>query len=367
LEIIAFSVVAGMLLVGVVALAGVVFQLLRQQGFLLLRLEAVERGLAQGEAAAAASQNAHRPAGLPLGEAIPSFQLPDFTGRLLGLDDFPGKRLLVHWSPECGFCEQIASELGGLEAPLRQRRTEVVLVSWGNVEANRSFSAEHGLRYPILLQEGSEQISAFAGLGTPVAYALDEEARVVEPLAIGADEVLELARGLRSGRSRLVSERPLKESRLERSGLRAGAQAPAFTLPDVAGESVSLEDFRGRPVLLVFSDPGCGPCNALGPKLAHIDQGSGEGGLQLLIISRGTEQENRRKAEEQGIRFPVLVQPGWRVSKAYGIFETPVAFLVDREGVIAHDVARGEEQILALARESLVSRKEVRREATARA
>ena len=86
------------------------------------------------------------------------------------------------------------------------------------------------------------------------------------------------------------------------------------------------------------------------------------------MISRGSAEENRLKAAEQGIEFPVLIQPGWRVSKQYGIFATPVAFLVDEEGVIVHDVAQGEEQILALARGALASAKEVvRPEATARA
>src|SRR5206468_1306839 len=61
--------------------------------------------------------------------------------------------------------------------------------------------------------------------------------------------------------------RPLSTSRLLRDGLPAGTPAPAFRLPRLDGGAVSLADFSGRRLLLVFSDPECGPCSALAPEL----------------------------------------------------------------------------------------------------
>ena len=89
------------------------------------------------------------------------------------------------------------------------------------------------------------------------------------------------------------------------------------------------------------------------PELARIQDQA-----EMVMISRGDPAENRAKAEEHGMDIPVLLQKGWTLSKQYGIFATPVAFLVDEEGVIARDVARGRDAILALARE-LPARKEV--------
>ena len=54
-----------------------------------------------------------------------------------------------------------------------------------------------------------------------------------------------------------------------------------------------------------------------------------------------------------------MLQPGWRLSKEYGIFATPVAFLIDEEGVIERDVVRGPNEILALAREALSAERRV--------
>jgi hypothetical protein len=49
-------------------------------------------------------------------------------------------------------------------------------------------------------------------------------------------------------------------NRAGRTRLKPGTPAPDFTLPRVGGGEASLEDFRGRPVLVVFVQPGCGPC-----------------------------------------------------------------------------------------------------------
>ena len=54
-----------------------------------------------------------------------------------------------------------------------------------------------------------------------------------------------------------------------------------------------------------------------------------------------------------------MLQQGWRLSKQYGIFATPVAFLIDEEGVIERDVARGPTAILELAREALSAERRV--------
>jgi peroxiredoxin len=342
-------VLLGVLLFGVVALAWLLLQALRQQGRLLLRIEALEQRAGSPDAPALDPARG----GLPLATAFPPFRLPDLEGEEVGLEDLETRVLLVHWSPECGFCRQIAPELARLQTDLRRRKTELVLVSYGSPESNRALVEAHGLRCRVLLQRDGETVEGFARMGTPVAYLLDEKGRVAKPVAVGARDVPELAGEAAGGRRRLASERPLAESRLEREGLRAGTLAPPFELPDLVGREVSLAEHRGRRVLLVFSDPECGPCDALLPDLARLERDHRADGLAFVVVSRGEPAENRRKADASGVEFPIVLQPGWKLSKKYGIFATPVAFLVDEEGVIERDVARGPTEILALAREAL--------------
>jgi hypothetical protein len=71
------------------------------------------------------------------------------------------------------------------------------------------------------------------------------------------------------------------------------------------------------------------------------------------MVGRGDAERNRAKAREHGVEFPVVLQDRWKLSKAYGIFATPVGFLIGEDGVIEHSVATGGDQILALARQGL--------------
>jgi peroxiredoxin len=135
--------------------------------------------------------------------------------------------------------------------------------------------------------------------------------------------------------------RSVRGSRINRSGLTAGTPAPGFVLPDLTGSERSLAEFRGRRVLLIFTDPTCKPCEKLAEDLVAVHEAHRSSELAVVAVSRGDLEANRAKANEHGFSFPVLLQKGWRVSKQYGLFATPVAYLVDEHGVIAQDAAVG--------------------------
>ena len=339
------------------------YQIVKQQGRILLRLEKLEEQRVSESAAAS-------PSGLAVGAAFPSFRLPDLAGNMLELErSLHDQILLVHWNPDCGFCEMIAAQLAGLQPDLGKHNIQLLLLAHGNAARNRELAESHGLSCPILLLDGNPPCEPFASMGTPVAYLLDNECRIARPLAVGFEEVVNLARAALVADAAapaadprhpqaLPGAQPLTDSRLLRDGLKAGTPAPLFQLPDLGGGLVSLGDYRGRRVLLVFTDPHCGPCDALAPELAQFDREHGNNGLQCILVGRGEPAENRRKAEQFGIRFPVVLQEKWKLSKKYGIFATPVAFLVDEDGVLMQDVAVGAEAITALAREGLKARKD---------
>jgi peroxiredoxin len=230
------------------------------------------------------------------------------------------------------------------------------LLAYEDAGANRKLATEHGLKCPILLYSDNPLPEPFANQGTPSAYLLDAEGRVAHSIAVGSDEITKLLDEVLPSQPERVHRlggKPLRESKIIRDGLKAGTPAPGFTAPDISGGLVSLDDFGGRELLLVFSDPHCGPCDELAPKLARFHREHSSDGPAMVLVGRGDLEENRKKARLHGIEFPVVLQDKWKLSKEYGIFATPVAFLIDANGVIAQDVAIGPDAILNLALETV--------------
>lgn len=138
-----------------------------------------------------------------------------------------------------------------------------------------------------------------------------------------------------------------------RKGLPIGARAPAFKLAALEGDTITLEHLRsaGKTILLVFTNPSCGPCQKLLPTLGrwqreHVSQ------LTIANISQGSPEANRTNADKYGLRN-VLTQKGVEVQQAYRITATPGAVLVRVDGTIGSTMAVGEEQIGALIQKTI--------------
>jgi methylamine dehydrogenase accessory protein MauD len=132
-------------------------------------------------------------------------------------------------------------------------------------------------------------------------------------------------------------------SRIGRDGIRLGKKAPGFALANGDGKEVTLEQFTGRKVLLVFTQSGCSPCKAIVPELNKLHSR----GHQVLVINNGEPAKTMDWAKEVGAQFPVLAQEKYRISKSYQIFATPFAFLVDEQGIISSKGIVGSRQHLS--------------------
>jgi len=126
-----------------------------------------------------------------------------------------------------------------------------------------------------------------------------------------------------------------------------GCAGAVHRLPQIDGGELALDDFRGKRLLLVFSDPNCGPCDELAPQLEEMHRQRSD--LQVLMISRRDAEATRAKAAGLGLSFPIVMQKQWEISLQYGMFATPIAYLIDEQSVLLSDVAVGVEPILALA------------------
>jgi thiol-disulfide isomerase/thioredoxin len=142
---------------------------------------------------------------------------------------------------------------------------------------------------------------------------------------------------------------PPPSTGLTGDGLPRGSRAPDFVLPDLAGQPHSLASIRasGKPVLLVFSSPHCESCQALAPKLPTLAARYVDA-CRIVLVSRGTLQQNIEKVKEPGALL-VLLQQNYEVAEAYNCTTSPAAVVVDAAGLIHSPLAVGALAIAQLA------------------
>jgi len=372
------ALVVSWVLVG--ALAFALFVLIKQHGELIMYQQDLDHRLEMSSffEGKRAEREGSSPAGaeeygLPVGTPAPEISLEDLEGAEKTLESYRGKPFVVaFFSDTCGYCLRMAPKIG----KVGKRDHPLVLISHGEKEKHLELAAENNWRSDVLIEPEYDVMQAYQVLGTPSGYLVDGEGRIASGMAVGADALMDLleaepiepseappdgghdhgGNGHMHGMDMAVGgdaagtalkTRDVGESNIVRDGLPGGTEAPNFVLPGLDGKNHALTDYRGKRVVLVFSDITCGPCEAMSPDLVKLAEKKGDK-LQVVMISRGDAETNRQKAEAFGYPFPVLLQKGWEVSKLYGMFATPIGFLIDENGVIEKDVAVGPEPILNL-------------------
>ncbi len=143
-----------------------------------------------------------------------------------------------------------------------------------------------------------------------------------------------------------------------------GEMAPDFALPNQAGRTVKLSDYRGQPVVVYFypkaDTPGC-TTQACGVRDHQADYA--KAGAVVLGISPDPVAKVAKFHEKQGLNFDLLADENHAVTDAYGVWVEKsmygrkymgaerTTFVVDGEGKVARvlrKVKPGEHDALVL-------------------
>lgn len=113
----------------------------------------------------------------------------------------------------------------------------------------------------------------------------------------------------------------------------ARKEAPPFSLKDLNGKQISLNEYKGKPLLLFFWGSWCLACKediALLEKFFEKIRGQ----IEILTIAIDGEKERRVKnvVKDHRIALPVLLDKKEQVARTYGVRMIPTAFLINREG-----------------------------------
>ena len=115
----------------------------------------------------------------------------------------------------------------------------------------------------------------------------------------------------------------------------ASDRAPGFTLADLDGSMVSLDDSSGKVRLIDFWATWCAPCREEIPMLNELHAAYAAEGLEILAISDVDEDADivQPFVDEHGVEYRNLIGNA-DVSSEYKVYGLPTAFLVDGEGKI---------------------------------
>jgi cytochrome c biogenesis protein CcmG, thiol:disulfide interchange protein DsbE len=115
----------------------------------------------------------------------------------------------------------------------------------------------------------------------------------------------------------------------------AKAGAPELALIGIDGSPVSLADFAGRPIWVIFWKTACEPCEA---EAADVSAAlAAHGGDRLAVIGIDvwdTATVVRDYAAEHHLEVPVAVAQGSAAMDAYGVWGAPTHYFIDRTAII---------------------------------
>ncbi|MBL7003114.1 MAG: TlpA family protein disulfide reductase [Gammaproteobacteria bacterium] len=111
--------------------------------------------------------------------------------------------------------------------------------------------------------------------------------------------------------------------------------APNFSLVNAAGTQVSLNDYKGKVVLIDFWASWCIPCRLSFPWMNDMQQKYQRQGLEVVSINLDKEPaERQRFLKKYNAKFTVLIDAEGKTPEQYKVLGMPTSYLLNRSGEI---------------------------------
>lgn len=208
----------------------------------------------------------------------------------------------------------------------------------------------------VLAQEDREVAEVYGAHGTPSAVLVSHDGEIASSLAMGADAITDLVVRATERQFELLAaqrrpapaqRRPAPPRQLDpvrKPTLRIGDEVPDLAWEDLDGNPIALRGLGGHSLLLLFWSPRCGFCQRMVSHLKAWEESAVSSQPRVLVISTGTETENR----SLGLNLPIVLEDSFRSGRLFEAGGTPSAVLIDAEGRLATPVAVGSAAILEM-------------------
>ena len=110
--------------------------------------------------------------------------------------------------------------------------------------------------------------------------------------------------------------------------------APDFTVQDT-DRKVSLDEFRGKVVVLNFWATWCPPCVEEMPSLVQMQQKMKSKGVEVLAVSVDADQSAYQNfLKDHNVDLLTVRDPDQKSNNLYGTFKFPETYIIDRQGIL---------------------------------
>jgi cytochrome c biogenesis protein CcmG/thiol:disulfide interchange protein DsbE len=114
---------------------------------------------------------------------------------------------------------------------------------------------------------------------------------------------------------------------------RINEAAPNFTVSD-SQRTVSLDQFRGKPVVLNFWASWCGPCVEEMPSLVQLQKTMGNKVTILAVSEDADDKAYQQFVRDHNVDLLTVRDPKQNANVLYGTFKFPETYIIDKDGVI---------------------------------
>lgn len=284
--------------------------------------------------------------GLPIGAVLPDFEIKDVdelarTTRSLASEGVPV--LLFFVSPTCSPCKALVPKFQDWALEL-SGKVKVVLISSGTVEENvEKFGPD--IARALFIGKDRDFADAVNAKWTPSALFVDANGKIASHIAAGDTAMIELVDKIKT--ADLTDEFAhftVGNGNGHHSHIDLGGRIPEFEMDAIDGRTISSGDLVGRPTLITFWSTTCSHCVRMAPDLKEWDKKRGINDPNLVIFSDGDVEPHTKL----GLRAPIILDKGNKLSEKLGMFGTPSAVLIDEKGRFASEVAVGAQHIWSL-------------------
>ena len=117
--------------------------------------------------------------------------------------------------------------------------------------------------------------------------------------------------------------------------LESGSPAPQFALELTEGSSVTLDRYKGQPLVLIYMASWCPCSHESAPVFKEVYEAYHPKGVEFLMLGiQDSKSKFTKFVKKKGFKFSAGFDKGERIARLYGVSAPPTTFFINKEGVV---------------------------------